>query len=167
MGADFELTHGFADFLQQTPSLADRRPAGHGPAGEAARTWAWRCSARVVALAGIGLAWFLYLGREAPGAHGSTRLMDAVGLYRLSLRQVLLRRDLQRPGGLAACGLARVCLLVRPLRDRRAGEPRAGWCRWRWAPCCGRCRAAWCQFYALAMVLGLLVLIGALMMWLW
>ena len=88
-----------------TPSLAYRDAAGRGRRAGTRRTCDVALISTVVALSGIGLAAFFYLGDPAPGRRGSP---DAVGpLYRLVVRQVLHRPDLQRAVRLAAVAAGR------------------------------------------------------------
>ena len=160
VGAYFELTHGFADFLRHTPSLAMASLPETGPAEVSHLEVA--VLSTVIALAGIGLAWFLYLGREAV-LRQLTRAMDAVGLYRLSQGKfffdqiycVLVVWPLE---GIARAaywvdryvidGLVNLCGLVPVAAGATMRSLQSGLV----------------PLYALAMVLGLLVLIGALMM---
>lgn len=83
IGAYFEWTHGFAHFLAQTPSVAyvERMPSLAAVASESHLTIA--IGSTLVALSGLGLAAFFYLGSKAL-VDRLTRLMDLVGLYRLS-----------------------------------------------------------------------------------
>jgi NADH-quinone oxidoreductase subunit L len=165
-GAWFELTHGFADFLRQTPSLAflaTRAVCGPlEPATEPENALTVALTGTVLALAGIALAAMLYFGRRGL-LRKLTGAMDAVGLYPLSYGKFFVDQiygllvvwplgavarlsfwiDRNVIDGLVnLCGLAPMIVgaSLRPLQNGLI------------------------QFYALAMVLGLLVLIGALMM---
>jgi hypothetical protein len=64
VGAYFEWTGGFAEFLARTPSLAYQGMAAHGEHDAGAHALVATVST-VLALAGIGLAAFLYLGDPA------------------------------------------------------------------------------------------------------
>jgi NADH-quinone oxidoreductase subunit L len=178
VGGYFEWTHDFADFLHQSPSVAYLvesvgEPAVHAPshaADEAAASEEltrafWRhvlvgVVSTVVALAGIALAAAMYLGREGlPAA-----LARAMGpLYTLSHRKFFFDEIYD-------------ALIVQPLRLL------ADFCYWLdamvvdglvnlfgWVPralgaLLRPTQSGLIPFYALAMALGLLVLIGALTM---
>ncbi len=158
VGGYFEWTHGFADLLKQTPSLAfagleDYEPTFH---------WDIAVTSTAIVLAGIILAAILYLGKRTL-VGGLTKVMDALGLYRLSHGKFFFDEV--------------YCLLiVWPLRA-------IAWLSYQFdrfiidglVDTCGRLpkligaalrpmQNGMIQFYALAMVLGLLVLIGALLM---
>ncbi len=64
VGAYFEWTGGFADFLARTPSLAYQGLAAHAEHDSGAHALVATVST-VLALAGVGLAAFLYLGDPA------------------------------------------------------------------------------------------------------
>jgi NADH-quinone oxidoreductase subunit L len=83
VGAYFEWTHGFAHFLAQTPSLAYVAKMAPEVTASAGDHTAVAIESTLVAVAGAGLAWFLYLGSKSV-VDRLTRLMDLVGLYRLS-----------------------------------------------------------------------------------
>jgi NADH-quinone oxidoreductase subunit L len=147
-------------FLKQTPSLAYEGLPEHPPGAEHAGHGLVVGVSVAVVLAGIGLAWLLYVGRRAL-VEQLTRTMDAVGLYRLShgkfffdeIYGLLIVKPLEGLAWLSywvdryiidslvnCVGLLPKLLgaLLRPLQNGMV------------------------QFYALAMVLGLLVLLGAL-----
>ncbi len=65
VGAYFELTHGFADFLGHTPSLAFPEIAATWPQDARGIHWDVAGLSTVIALLGIGLAAYLYLGDRA------------------------------------------------------------------------------------------------------
>jgi NADH-quinone oxidoreductase subunit L len=163
VGAYFEWTHGFADFFHRTPQVA------YGglehvapPKGWSAEHWQVAILSTIIALAGIVSAAVLYLGNGRLVA-SLTRATKAVGLYQLSYRKFYWDEIY-------------VVLIVAPLRV-------LAW-SWAWFD-----RAAidglvdlfgsaargigslfrplqngLIQFYALAMLVGVLVLIGALLM---
>ncbi len=144
-------------FLRQTPSLA----YGGLPAEEHLPNWSLMGVSIAVVLVGIGSAWLLYVGRRAL-VEQLTRALDAVRLYRLSHGKIffdeiygfLVVGPLEGLAWLSywvdrylidslvnLCGLLPKLIgaALRPLQNGMV------------------------QFYALAMVLGLLVLIGALL----
>ena len=90
-------------------SASSRRARPSTPA--VAHDW-WPSSSTVVALAGVGLAAFLYLGDRAQ-VDGARAAADRP-LYCAVVRQVLLRPDLQRAVRLAAAAAGAAELLVRP-----------------------------------------------------
>jgi NADH-quinone oxidoreductase subunit L len=164
VGAYFEWTHGFAHFLAQTPSLAhlERTAATAAPAAEAVSHTTIALASVIVGLLGIGLAALLYLGRPAP-VNRLARLMEFVGLYQLSagkffmdtINNVLVVWPLEGiawlcawldrgviDGLVNAIGRAPIAL-GSSLRSLEGGR---------------------IQFYALGMVLGVLVLIGLLLL---
>ena len=164
VGAYFEWTHGFADFLAATPSLAylARLPAeaGHA-AAESAERWSIGITSTIITLAGIAATAAVYLGSPKK-AERLARAMNALGLYSLSFGKfffdpiytLLIIWPLMGVARLAAwfdrsvidvlvdaCGRLPVLLgaALRPIQNGLI------------------------QFYALAMVLGLLALLGALL----
>ncbi|MEX2558885.1 MAG: NADH-quinone oxidoreductase subunit L, partial [Pirellulales bacterium] len=82
VGAWFEWTHGFADFLAQTPSLAYREieHAAHGS------HWQVALFSTLIAVSGVALAAFLYLGdrRRVELLAGVASSPYALRLYQLS-----------------------------------------------------------------------------------
>ncbi|MBN2477331.1 MAG: NADH-quinone oxidoreductase subunit L [Pirellulales bacterium] len=170
VGAYFELTHGFAHFLEQAPPLAmiaaeqATAEAGAGlgqSAHQALSHWWVAVISSLIAAAGIALAALLYLGHPQR-VERLTRTLDAGGLYRLSrgkfffdeIYDLFVVRPLQAVASLSflfdrtvidrlvdGCGLMpkRIGAALRPLQNGMI------------------------QFYALAMVLGLLVLLGTLL----
>ena len=159
VGAYFEWTHGFAQFLAATPSLAylrRRGAASRGRGGRARRAWASpaRSSRRWESLP----AAVIYLGTRN-GAARLARLMNVFGLYSLSYGKFFFDPLYTLLRGLAAVGHRPAGRLVRPVRDRRPGRPLR-----QAAEAGGRRLAAaqngLIQFYALVMVLGLLAVAG-------
>jgi NADH-quinone oxidoreductase subunit L len=156
VGAYFEWTHGFAQFLEATPSLASLSAAR---AAEEAHIGLMSTGITIV---GIALTAILYLGSRQKAAR-LARLMNVFGLYSLSygkfffdpIYTVFVVWPLLGVARLAALfdhyvidGLVDFCgktpkMLGAALRPTQNGLV---------------------QFYALAMMLGLLVLLGALLM---
>ena len=119
----------------------------------------------VVTLAGIALAAVLYLGSRAKAVDGWPRLMNVFGLYSLSYGKFFFDPIYQRAGRLAAVGRRRGCAAwFDRYGDRRPGRPVRHGCRRLLGAALRPLQNGLVQFYALAMMLGLLVLIGALLM---
>jgi NADH:ubiquinone oxidoreductase subunit 5 (subunit L)/multisubunit Na+/H+ antiporter MnhA subunit len=163
VGWYFEATHGFARFLAATPSLAylTRTAAEHGAMAEEPFNWGIAAVSTAITVAGIAAAAVVYLG---PGrlAAGLARAMNVFGLYTLSagkfffdpIYDTLIVRPMLALARLAAwfdrqvidrlvdfCG-SFVSLLGAALRPLQNGL---------------------IPFYALAMALGLLALLGAML----
>jgi NADH-quinone oxidoreductase subunit L len=161
VGAYFEWTQGFARFLAGTPSLASLGTA----AGDAAAAEAHQAVAlwsTLLGLLGIALAAVVYLGAGGR-AEWLAGAMDRIGLYQLShgkffidqLYQVLVVRPLEAVAALSYWvdrwvidGLVNLCGLLPRLIGAALRPLQNGLV----------------QFYALAMLLGLLVLLGTLLM---
>jgi len=162
VGAYFEWTHGFSHFLGHTPSAVYH--AGLAPAAEhgGALDLTIPLTGTAVSVGGILLAALLYVGPREKLVAGLTAVMTRLGLYRVSHRKFyfdeiyygLVVGPLKVLAWLSYAvdrfvidGLVNVCGLVpkafgatlRPLQNGMI------------------------QFYALAMILGLLVLMGALL----
>jgi NADH-quinone oxidoreductase subunit L len=160
VGAYFELTHGFAEFLARTPSAAYMDKRVHSGIAFA-EYWVAK-SSTIIALLGILLAAALYLGNPRK-AEIAKRFMSALGLYQLARGKFLLDwiYDLLIVFPLKA--LAYLCslfdgLLIDGLVDLAGAAPiRIG-------DLLRRFQNGLVQYYALIMVLGLLVLIAALLM---
>jgi NADH-quinone oxidoreductase subunit L len=169
VGWYFEWTHGFANFLEQTPSLAafGEASAGHAPAAaghQAAANshLAVMITSTLVALAGIAIAALFYLpGRRL--VELLTRLMTAAGLYQLSrdkfyfdeIYQTLVIGPIEL--------LSRCCYwvddhLLDGLVNLVGRLPPGVAARLKCL------QSGLTQFYALAMVLGMLVLVVAMLM---
>ena len=162
VGGYFEWTHGFADFLQRTPQLAFSGLVREAPHADHSAHTRVAILSTIVALSGIALAAVLYLGSRQRAA-ALARAADAVGLYRLSCRKFYWDEIYW-------------ALIVMPLRT-------LAWA-WAWGDrvlvdglvdLCGASargigalfrplQNGLVQFYALAMLVGLLVLIGAMLM---
>jgi len=148
-------------FLEQTPSLAYGGVPKEAPGGEHAAGGLVVGVSIAVVLAGIAAAWLLYVGRRAL-VEPLSRAMDSLRLYQLShgkfffdeIYGLLVVKPLEALAWLSyfvdrylidglvdLCGLLPKLLgaMLRPLQNGLV------------------------QFYALAMVLGVLVLIGALL----
>ena len=165
VGAWYEWTHGFADFLRHTPSLAYAERLAHASAGgEHAAEGPHLVVAivsTVAALLGIGLAAALYLGKRSRVERLAAMLQPA---YRLSYQKFFLDQIFW-------------LLFVWPLE--LLGKLSYALDRWlidglvdavgRFPPALGRrlrsLQIGLVPFYALAMVLGLLVLLGTLLKW--
>ncbi len=165
VGAYFELTHGFANFLEQTPSLAFLH--GKMEPGELTKEfefhWNVATLGTAVALSGVVLAVVLYFSSGPRLVNRLTAMMESLRLYTLShskfffdeiyaalvvaplrgLAWLSYRIDQVAIDGLVD-GVGRAPKLIghllRPLQNGLV------------------------PFYALAMVLGLLVLFGSLML---
>jgi NADH-quinone oxidoreductase subunit L len=160
LGAYCALSGQLERFLEQAPSLAYLSSAES--AAEASGHWTVAITSSAIALAGIGLAWFLYVGSKQYVAP-LTRAMDSVGLYRLSTGKfffdwaynILVVWPLEGIARLSASfdrgvvdGLVNFVGAVPPalggvLRSLQTGLV---------------------QFYALGMLLGVLVLLWALLL---
>jgi NADH-quinone oxidoreductase subunit L len=170
VGAYFEWRHGFAHFLAATPSLSylARLPAtaGHVVAGHAAASsaeqWGIGIAGTIITLVGIAAAAIVYLGSPKK-AQRLARAMNALGLYSLSygkfffdpIYALLIVRPLVGVARLAAwfdrC-------VIDALVDSCGGLPA------RLGAALRPVQNGLIQFYALAMVLGLLALLGALLL---
>jgi len=170
VGGWFEWTHGFARFLHETPSIAFLDEAAHAPLPHGRGSvledhsghLAIAALSTAMALGGIGLAVAFYSGRRRAIAR-VVRAVDAVGLYRLvrgkfffdEIYAVLFVRPLVL--------LARSCsvfdrLGIDGLIDFIGGLPgRVG-------KTLRPLQAGVVSYYALAMVVGVLILMGVLMM---
>ncbi len=162
VGALFELTHGFAAFLARTPSLAFAALAEHGPREPAGLHLRMALVSTGVALAGIGLAALLYLGRK-PLLWRVTGVMEYLGFYQLSLGKFYFDQLYYVVVVWPLEGTARLCRWI----DRYMIDGLVNLCGAAPMVLGATLRSlqnGLISFYALAMVLGLLVLIGALMM---
>ncbi len=163
VGAWFEYTHGFAHFLGMTPTLAYKTVQETLPDGKFVFHMDVALISTVIALLGLGLAAYLYLGHQREIAQ-LTRLAKAAWLYQLSsgkffidqIYNALIVWPMKMLAALAywfdrwiVDGLVNVCGKIAPLIGAILRALQTGLV----------------QFYALAMVLGMLVLIGTLLMW--
>jgi NADH-quinone oxidoreductase subunit L len=162
VGALFELTHGLASFLVETPSLAYLAGGAHEaePTPAGAHTMVVALGT-LMAVAGISLAAMLYLGRRTVATR-LTEVMDWLGLYQLSRRKFFFDEIYDRlivwptlvVAWLAAAFDRRV---IDGVVDLMGEIPPAVGAMLR------PLQGGVLQFYALAMLLGLLVLFGALL----
>ena len=161
VGAYFEWTHGFAHFLAQTPSLSLTGLAAEGPRAEMVSHGQVALLSSAVVLAGIGLAALVYLGPRTV-LEGLTRLSAAVGLYGLSYGKFFFDELYQAVVVMPLWGLARLCAWldhhgIDGAVDGIGNIPRSLGALLR------SLQMGLVPFYALAMILGVLVLLGALM----
>jgi len=159
VGAYFEWTHGFADFLAQTPSLAYRPlgPVSHEFHADVASL------STLIALAGVGLAAFLYLGnRSEIGV--IARIMQGLRLYPLSYGKFFFDQIYQWTIVMPLLGLAQISAWF----DRTVVDGLVNWVGQVPLGIGSVLRAlqmGLVQFYALSMVLGVLVLLIAMLLW--
>jgi len=164
VGAYFQWTGDFTgprSFLAQTPSLAYAGLAAP-VAPENQSDWNVTLASTLAALAGVVLAAVLYLGSRRR-VEALTRVTAALGLYALSrgkfffdpLYRALVVWPLE---GLARLGAWTDTYVIDGLVNLIGGLPAALGAMLR------PLQGGLVQFYALAMVLGLLALIGALLM---
>ncbi|MBN2024770.1 MAG: NADH-quinone oxidoreductase subunit L [Pirellulales bacterium] len=191
-GGVFELTHGFANFLHKTPSVAflgdgpdfratkmglspsdapargrspfSRSEKGTVPASHesAASHLAVAVLGTTLALGGIALAAVLYVFSPALGRR-LAQVMKTLGLYQLSRDRFLFDEIYQWLLARPAAGLAWLCHWC----DRNVVDRLVDWCGLAPVVVGAALRPlqnGLVQYYALAMVLGLLALFGALMM---
>jgi len=161
VGAYFEWTGSFAEFLARTPSLAHFGGEAHATAESGGHT-AIAVGSTVVALLGIGLAWLLYL-RHRTAAARLARWADVVALYRLSagkffvdaIYNVLVVWPLE--------GIAWISYWVdRAVIDRLVDN--VGRVPAVFGSVLRPLQGGMLQLYALGMALGLLILIGMLLL---
>jgi len=153
--------HKLGDFIVNTPSLATTLVSGDGLHHEFHMDIA--ILSTIVAVAGIAVAAYLYLGGRGQ-VDALTRLSQSLGLYNLSNRKFFFDEIYN-------------WLIVAPLRGMAAISYAVD--RWLidglvnlfgWIPTAigailRNIQTGILQFYALAMVLGLVVLIGTLLAW--
>ena len=158
VGAYFEATHGFAEFLHHTPSLTFGHLVAEAHEVEHFH-WSVAIVSTIVAVAGIGLAFFIY---RPHGSLAQTLADKLRPLYVLSLGKLFFDQIY-------------VLLFVLPLRVLAAVS--YGVDRWLvdgLVNLCGKIppwigaslrslQNGMVQFYALAMVLGVVVLMGSLL----
>ena len=160
-GMALEWGRWLEHFLAKTPSIAYLESASHAPEVATGSKWTIAALGTLAAAAGIGLAWYLYLA--APGVlRRLTKRMQDLGLYGVSLGKFFVDEFY-------------AWLIVRPL------EALARLSAWLdsaaidglvnlvgWLPKGAGATLRWLQgglipLYAALMVLGLLVLLGALL----
>jgi len=157
IGGVFFFWHGFADFLRRTPSLAFK-PVADTFVAHAEPHWDVMLTSSFGALLGIGIAAYLYLGKNTEAKFLAERLGP---LYRLSYNKFYIDEIYNALFVLPTWLLAKLSYVldqnvIDGLVNLVGWIPRFG----------GRLlrslQTGMVQFYALAMVLGLLVLIAAL-----
>lgn len=163
VGAWFEYSEGFAHFLGMTPTLAYKTVQDTLPDGKFVFHMDVALTSTVIAVLGMGLAAYLYLGHQREVAQ-LTRMAKAAWVYQLSYGKFFIDQiygafivwPLQMLAALSywidrwiVDGLVNVCGKIAPLIGAILRALQTGLV----------------QFYALAMVLGMLVLIGTLLMW--
>ncbi|MCS7303764.1 MAG: NADH-quinone oxidoreductase subunit L [Thermoguttaceae bacterium] len=161
LGAYFEWTHGFAHFLAQTPSLCLAGLAQEGPRAAWSSHSAVAVVSTLVALAGIALAALLYLGPRT-FLETLTQASSAVGIYWLSYRKFFFDELYQLVIVRPLSSLAHLCGWL----DNQAIDGAVHGIGATPQTLGGLFRGlqmGFVPFYALAMILGLLVLLGALM----
>jgi NADH-quinone oxidoreductase subunit L len=165
VGAYFEWTHGFAEFLVRTPSLAFSTVYGEHGLGHEFH-WDIAGGSTVVALSGIGLAAFLYLGERKEIGVLASFLQSARGLhlYQLSYHkfffdEIFAALTVWPLRGIALLSYTIDRYLVDGLVNLVGRIPRIIGSALR------ALQTGMVQFYALAMVLGLLVLMGTMILW--
>jgi len=161
VGAYFEFTHGFAEFIAHTPSLAYEAMHAHAGAHDSASHVLIGAIGTVVALAGIGVAAFLYLGDPTEVmalrrllsplywlSHGKLffdQIYDVLFVWPLRmLAQISYWIDRNVIDALVDLVGRIPLVLAAGLRSLQSGMV---------------------QFYALAMVWGIVVLIATLLIW--
>lgn len=157
VGAYFELTHTFAGFLHLTPSLAfERVQAG----GHEEFNAAVAAVSTVVALSGIGVAAFFYLGdrRQVQWIAQRFRVLYGLSYHRLFIDQIYSALFVWPLWLLARLSYWFDRYVIDGLVNLFGRIPV-------WTGSALRAlQSGMVQFYAFAMVFGLLVLIAALMM---
>jgi NADH-quinone oxidoreductase subunit L len=161
LGGYFWWTGGFVRFLEQTPSLSYAVNQSHVAHAQDGSHFAVAATSTVVALAGICLAWFLYPGRRGL-VDRLARLMDVLGLYRLSSGKFFFDQVYAVLVVLPLQGLAWISYwfdryIIDRLVDTVGMIPKAVGASLRWM------QGGVIKLYALGMVLGLLILIGVLL----
>lgn len=161
VGAYFEWTHGFAQFLAATQSLAYLSAQAAEPVVEAGEQMHIGIMSTVLTLVGIAMAATLYLGSGKNVAR-LTRLMNVFGLYSLSFGKFFFDPIYTLLVVWPLLGVARLSAwfdqhVIDGLVDLCGRMPKMFGAVLRPA------QNGLVQFYALAMMLGLLLLMGALL----
>jgi NADH-quinone oxidoreductase subunit L len=162
VGAYFEWTHGFAQFLAATPSLAYLGSETGGSIAQANEHRAIAIMSTVVTLVGIALTAIIYLGNRKRASR-LARLMNVFGLYSLSYGKFFFDPIYTLVVVWPMLGLARLAAwfdrcVIDGLVDLCGAAPKT------LGEALRPIQGGWIQSYALAMVIGLLVLLGALLM---
>jgi NADH-quinone oxidoreductase subunit L len=162
IGWYFEATHGFARFLAATPSLSFlARLAAHGSTPEPPFDWGLAAVSTGITLAGISAAAVIYLG-PAPLAAGLARAMNVFGLYSLSAGKFFFDPIYDALIVAPMLAVSRLCAWF----DRQAIDRAVDYCGGFVALLGAALRPVQnglIPFYALAMALGLLALLGAML----
>jgi NADH-quinone oxidoreductase subunit L len=166
VGIYFEVTHGFANFLGQTPSIAYLTHHTHEHAHEGFH-WVIMAISAVVALVGIGLAAVFYWPKRKSVADATHKGTEALGLYSLSKQKFFFDEIYQMLFVWPLVALAAVSYWIdRNVIDRTVNfigsmPPTIG-------SALRPLQNGLVPFYAVGMVLGLLVLLAAVLMgWGW
>ncbi len=164
IGMYVEFTHGFLAFLTSTPSLAYAPVFGHGL--EHAFDWNVAGTSTVLGLVGIGLAAAMYLGQRTALERVNSMIRTGPGLrlYQLSYGKFFFDQIY----GVTVIWPLRIVAFVSAWFDRWVIDGFVDFVG-RVPPAIGSMlralQAGLVQFYALAMVLGLLVLLGSMLIW--
>jgi len=159
VGMHLQWTGSLREFLARAPSIVSLGGIPH--AAEAEGDWTLAGVSTAVVLLGIALAWLVYRGAPA-SQRWLVPLMEATGLYRLSSNKFyfdqayrgLVVRPLER---LARTAASFDHWLIDGLVDLIGTAPRGMGALLR------PLQGGLVQFYAVAMVVGLVVLLGALL----
>ena len=159
VGAYFEMTHGFASFLGHTPSLAFQALQETWPHEAHVMHFDVAAISTLVAAAGIRLAAYLYLGDPAQVKWLTNCMLP---LYHLSLGKLFIDQIYNAAFVWPLRALAKISFLF----DRWIVDGLVNLCgkipQW-FGGMLRSLQTGMVQFYALAMVLGVLVLIGTLL----
>ena len=164
VGVYFEWTHGFSRFLEATPSLAYLKNIA-APAAENAASASHvgiAVLSTVLVLFGVAFAAVFYLGSRKK-AEWLARAMDFFGLYSLARGKFFIDSLYRLLVVVPMLGVARLAAwfdhnVIDGLVDLCGAAPKA------FGALLRPVQNGLIPFYALAMVFGLLVLIGALLM---
>jgi NADH-quinone oxidoreductase subunit L len=159
VGAYFEWTHGFANFLGFTPSLAFSQAVESWPHDQRGMHWDVAAFSTLIAFAGAGLAAYLYLGDRAQADFLARVLKPA---YVLSYGKFFIDQIYYAFIVFPLQIFAKLCYavdqyLIDGLVNLIGKIPPA------FGSLMRSLQTGMVQFYAIMMVLGLLVLIGTLM----
>ncbi len=162
VGAYFEATHGFAQFLAATPSLAYLPAETPLAAAEAAEHVRMGVTSTIITAVGIGSAAIIYLGTRN-GAARLARLMNVFGLYSLSYGKFFFDPLYTLLVVWPLLGIARLAAwfdqyVIDALVDLCGRLPKLVGEALRPA------QNGLVQFYALMMMIGLFMLLGSLLM---
>ena len=166
VGIYFEATHGFANFLGQTPSIAYLSHHAHEHA-HGGFHWNIMLTSAVVALVGIGTAAAFYWPKRKAVADATHKVTEAVGVYRLSQDKFYFDEIYEMLFVWPLVALAKLSYWI----DRNVIDRSVNFVG-RVPPTLGSTlrplQNGLVPFYAVGMVLGLLVLLAAVLMgWGW